>query len=158
MPRRQKPPAPPPRQTGYAWWIVGALGVAAVVGYLFLPPAAAPASESASVPTSTRAQVAPASAVPSAHAATATGAVVTELPKPGAVGPLPPLPLVDYSAPRPPDVIRAVYEFAARHPEVLRYVPCYCGCERFGHRGNDDCFVASRDAQGNVAWEPHGMT
>ena len=27
-----------------------------------------------------------------------------------------------------------------------------------GHRGNDDCFVAARDANGDVTeWEPHGM-
>ena len=156
MPRREKQPAPPPRPAGYTWLIVGALGVAAVVGYLFLP-AGAPASESRSAATATPAQVA-SPVDPSAQAATATENVVAELPKPGAVGPLPPLPLIDYSAPRPPDVIRAVYEFAARHPEVLRYVPCYCGCERFGHQGNDDCFVASRDARGNVAWEPHGIT
>jgi hypothetical protein len=60
-------------------------------------------------------------------------------------------------AARSPEVVRAVYEFAARHPEVLQYVPCFCGCERGGHRGNADCFVAGRDAQGHVtAWEPHG--
>src|SRR6478672_2814260 len=51
---------------------------------------------------------------------------------------------------RPPDVVRAAYLFAAEHPEILGYVPCYCGCERSGHRGNDDCFVATRDANGDV--------
>ncbi|HSG01576.1 MAG TPA: PCYCGC motif-containing (lipo)protein, partial [Vicinamibacterales bacterium] len=35
-------------------------------------------------------------------------------------------------AERPVDVVRATYEFAARHPEVLEYVPCFCGCERGG--------------------------
>jgi Protein of unknown function with PCYCGC motif len=51
-----------------------------------------------------------------------------------------------------------VYEFAARHPEVLKYVPCFCGCERMGHQGNHDCFVAKRDSSGHVtAWETHGM-
>ena len=73
-------------------------------------------------------------------------------------GELPPLPEVPRRAARPQGVIRAVYEFAARHPEVLSYIPCFCGCERKGHRSNHDCFVAARDADGRVAWSPHGMT
>jgi len=37
-------------------------------------------------------------------------------------------------------------------------VPCFCGCERMGHRGNDDCFVKSRDARGvPTEWEEHGL-
>ena len=54
---------------------------------------------------------------------------------------LPPLPFQAYAPPRPLEVVRAAYQFAAEHPEVLSYVPCFCGCERGGHRGNDDCFV-----------------
>lgn len=61
-------------------------------------------------------------------------------------------------AARPVETVRAVYEFAARHPEVLNYVPCVCGCERMGHQGNDMCFVAGRDKAGKVSsWEPHGV-
>jgi hypothetical protein len=71
---------------------------------------------------------------------------------------LPLLPPGVARAVRPTDIVRASYEFAARHPEVLEYVPCFCGCERGGHRGNHDCFVAGRDADGNVtSWEAHGM-
>ena len=70
---------------------------------------------------------------------------------------LPPLPLEPPV--RPPAVANAAYTFAAEHPEILGYVPCYCGCERSGHRGNDDCFVTARAANGDVTeWEPHGMT
>jgi len=71
---------------------------------------------------------------------------------------LPPLPFQAYAPPRPMETVRAVYQFAAEHPEVLGYVPCFCGCERGGHRGNDDCFVKTRNAQGDVTeWEPHGL-
>jgi hypothetical protein len=71
---------------------------------------------------------------------------------------LPPLPDGLFNAPRSPEAVKAAYEFAARHPEVLKYVPCFCGCERMGHKGNDDCFVSSRNAAGQVtAWESHGM-
>ena len=71
---------------------------------------------------------------------------------------LPPLPFQAYAPPRPPDVVRAAYVFAAEHPEILSYVPCFCGCERSGHKGNEDCFVARRDGAGDVVeWEPHGL-
>ena len=72
---------------------------------------------------------------------------------------LPPLPFDPEPPARPMDVVRAAYKFAAEHPEVLSYVPCYCGCEHSGHRGNEDCFVTRRDAKNDVVeWEPHGMT
>src|SRR5690242_11592842 len=45
----------------------------------------------------------------------------------------PPLDLPGYPLGRAPDVINAAYMFAAEHPEVLTYVPCFCGCERSGH-------------------------
>jgi hypothetical protein len=85
--------------------------------------------------------------------------VVQFTPPPRAyTGELPPLPSSPYEPPRPPDVIRAVYTFAARHPEVLHYVPCFCGCQRSGHHDNDDCFIQSRDAKGRPTWDAHGMT
>jgi hypothetical protein len=55
-------------------------------------------------------------------------------------------------------IVQQVYEFAARHPEVLQHVPCYCGCERVGHNGNHDCFVKTRMANGTVSeWDSHGI-
>lgn len=72
---------------------------------------------------------------------------------------LPPLPASAVAnSGQAPDVVRAVHVFAARHPEVLGYMPCFCGCERGGHKGNDDCFVAGRDSAGKVtAWDVHGV-
>ena len=89
----------------------------------------------------------------------ASHAKAAPIPKP-AVGKLPPLPQVGYAPARPMEVVQQVFEFAARHPEVLSYVPCYCGCEnpRLGHKGNHDCFVKSRAASGMVTeWEAHGI-
>jgi hypothetical protein len=42
----------------------------------------------------------------------------------------------------------AMYAFAARHPEVMRYAPCYCGCEARGHESALDCFVKAHDENG----------
>ena len=72
--------------------------------------------------------------------------------------PLPALPAVPNMVPRSPEVVTAAYEFAARNPDILEYVPCFCGCDSAGHTGNADCFVQSRNEDGSVqSWEPHGM-
>ena len=56
------------------------------------------------------------------------------------------------------DIVRATYDFAAQHPEVLNYIPCYCGCGAQGHKANESCFVAKRDPRGNVLqWDEHGF-
>jgi hypothetical protein len=78
-------------------------------------------------------------------------------PPPAYNGALPPLPQVPYALPRSPEVVQAVYTFAARHPEVLHYVPCFCGCQRSGHNNNDDCFIKRRDSRGRPEWDAHGM-
>ena len=62
----------------------------------------------------------------------------------------------------PPEIVEA-YAFAARHPEVLEYMPCYCGCERESppHRSNYDCFVDAIDRTGplpRVSPDPMGFT
>lgn len=51
-----------------------------------------------------------------------------------------------------PVEVREAYVFAAKHPEVLRYMPCYCGCEdpSFAHENNYDCFVDAIDRTGAV--------
>lgn len=69
----------------------------------------------------------------------------------------PPIPAPGFAPGRPVDQTRAVYQFAAEHPEVLKYVPCYCGCESSGHPHNESCFVKRRDQAGNVVeWDTHG--
>lgn len=71
---------------------------------------------------------------------------------------LPTIPFQGYAPPRSHEVITAAYRFAADHPEILSYVPCFCGCEHSGHSGNADCFVKQRDANGDVvAWDEHGV-
>lgn len=70
----------------------------------------------------------------------------------------PPLPTMGFAPVRPMDVVRATYDFAAQHPEILSFVPCYCGCGADGHKANEACFVAKRDAKGNVLeWDTHGF-
>jgi len=71
---------------------------------------------------------------------------------------LPPIPFQGYAPPRPVEVVTAAFQFAAEHPEVSSYIPCFCGCQQGGHKGNTDCFVRSRAKNGDVIeWEPHGL-
>jgi hypothetical protein len=71
----------------------------------------------------------------------------------------PPIPTPGFAPGRPLDQTRAVYQFAAEHPEVLKFVPCYCGCESTGHPHNESCFVKRRDVAGNVVeWDTHGYS
>jgi Protein of unknown function with PCYCGC motif len=128
-------------------WLAIALFAAAAAGCQSQEPAA----------TSVASQ--PVAGPPPAAAEGPVPTLVQFTPPPAAYeGELPPLPSTPYMVPRPPEVVRAVYTFAARHPEVLHYVPCFCGCQNSGHKDNDDCFIQSRDANGRPTWEPHGMT
>ena len=61
----------------------------------------------------------------------------------------------------PAEIVES-YVFAAKHPEVLRYMPCYCGCERETppHDSNYDCFIDAIDRSGplpRVAPDPMGF-
>jgi Protein of unknown function with PCYCGC motif len=94
---------------------------------------------------------------PGSSSATPPAAATPAAARTGYDGELPPLPVVQFASARPAPVTRAAYEFAARHPDVLKYVPCFCGCERNGHGNNEDCFVTRRKADGSPEWNPHGI-
>jgi hypothetical protein len=151
-PRAPEPPAP--KGTSpllYVGIIVLVVGVAAFALSRGGDPAGG--SPAATTDPATPPKAAPAS--PEAEEAARTLAAMG----PHKQSALPPIPLqAGYAPPRPASVITAAYEFAAEHPEILSYVPCFCGCERSGHSGNHDCFVESRASNGDVvAWDPHGV-
>src|SRR5437867_3206960 len=37
--------------------------------------------------------------------------------------------------------VREAYRFAVANQEVLRYIPCYCGCGSEGHTSNASCYL-----------------
>jgi len=94
-----------------------------------------------------------------AKPSTAAKAAVDKQAPPAAVRKTaPPLPAMGFAPVRPMNIVRATYDFAAQHPEILSFVPCYCGCGADGHKHNESCFVARRDAKGNVLeWDTHGF-
>ncbi len=115
----RKPLPPPAKGPSKALLGVASLIFIAALAYVLVPGASTETGNTAAT-----AQVAP--EAPPMGAGEAVPAALpsdpppTTPPKKGAKGPLPPLPIDSYPAPRPPDVIRAAYEFAARHPEVLQ--------------------------------------
>jgi hypothetical protein len=137
--------------------IIGAIIVALVgVGVLaFWRPADDSSAASAAASNGAEDQSASSGADPRAEARAASLAKLG----PHKQASLPPVPFqVGYQPPRSADVVTAAYQFAAEHPEILSYVPCFCGCERAGHQGNHDCFVRSRAENGDViAWDEHGV-
>lgn len=53
--------------------------------------------------------------------------------------------------------LQQLYEFAARRPDVLRYLPCFCGCGNV-HRSNYDCFIDDIAPDGTVRIDEMGFT
>ncbi len=48
------------------------------------------------------------------------------------------------------------YRYALERPDVVKWMPCYCGCVGLDHRSNLDCFVQPRTQGSPIALEEHG--
>jgi hypothetical protein len=51
---------------------------------------------------------------------------------------------------------REAYQFALANPEILKRIPCYCGCDEAGHKSNYDCYVKEVRADGSLEFDRHG--
>jgi TPR repeat protein len=163
----QPPPVAPPEQAkGPSPFVLGAVivAVAGIITLAFWRPnsagqtiAASSSSPATAAPTSTDQQAT--ATAPAADAKAIARAEAAAKLGPHKQATLPPVPFqVGYAPPRSREVVAAAYQFAAEHPEVLSYVPCFCGCQRAGHQGNADCFVKSRADNGDVIeWDDHGV-
>jgi hypothetical protein len=56
-----------------------------------------------------------------------------------------------------PAAVQQAYRFAAANPDLLQHIPCYCGCNKQGHKSNYDCYVAGQDAAGQLTLNPHAL-
>ena len=50
---------------------------------------------------------------------------------------------------------QAAYAFALARPDVLQWLPCYCGCAGIPHRSNLDCYFQRREVRGTFTFEEH---
>lgn len=55
--------------------------------------------------------------------------------------------------------IQDLYAFHVTSGEIMRYMPCYCGCNAgSGHHNNRDCYIQSVQPDGSVTFDPMAPT
>ena len=56
-------------------------------------------------------------------------------------------------------VIRQLYEFQILNGPLMRYMPCFCGCQNEdGHQNNRDCYIDTVNADGAVVFDSMAPT
>lgn len=59
------------------------------------------------------------------------------------------------NGPTVPKGTAEAYQFAVDNPNVLKYIPCYCGCGKLeGHDSNLDCFIKSGSGN-DIVFDKH---
>jgi hypothetical protein len=71
-----------------------------------------------------------------------------------AMSPLDQMPMDVQSA---PVAVREAYQFSAANPDIMKDIPCYCGCGDIGHTSNYDCYVSNVDASGKITFDNHAL-
>jgi hypothetical protein len=56
-----------------------------------------------------------------------------------------------------PVTVQEAYQFNVANPDVMKDIPCYCGCGAVGHTSNYDCYVSNVDDKGNIAFDNHAL-
>ena len=56
-----------------------------------------------------------------------------------------------------PVTVQEAYQFSAANPDVMKDIPCYCGCGNIGHTSNYACYVSNVDANGNIGFDNHAL-
>jgi len=56
-----------------------------------------------------------------------------------------------------PVTVQTAYQFAVANPEVMKNIPCYCGCGNVGHTSNYNCYVSGVDNKGKLTFDDHAL-
>lgn len=56
-----------------------------------------------------------------------------------------------------PVSVQTAYQFNAANPDLMKEIPCYCGCGGIGHTSNYDCYIASVDEKGAITFDNHAL-
>lgn len=56
-----------------------------------------------------------------------------------------------------PIVVQQAYRFASVNPDVMKQIPCYCGCDDIGHTSNYSCYISGVDDHGQLTYDTHAL-
>ena len=56
-----------------------------------------------------------------------------------------------------PVTVQAAYQFVAANPDIMKNIPCYCGCGNVGHTSNYSCYVSQVDDKGKFTFDDHAL-
>jgi hypothetical protein len=56
-----------------------------------------------------------------------------------------------------PVTVQEAYQFNVANPDVMKDIPCYCGCGNIGHTSNYDCYGSNVDEKGNISFDNHAL-
>jgi len=56
-----------------------------------------------------------------------------------------------------PVMVQQAYQFNAVNPEIMKQVPCYCGCGSMGHTSNYSCYVSGTGSDGKISYDTHAL-
>jgi hypothetical protein len=56
-----------------------------------------------------------------------------------------------------PVSVQQAYQFAVANPDLMKQIPCYCGCGDIGHTSNYSCYVSGVDEKGAIAFDNHAL-
>ena len=56
-----------------------------------------------------------------------------------------------------PVTVQEAYQFNVANPEVMKNIPCYCGCGNIGHTSNYDCYISEVDEAGKITFDNHAL-
>jgi len=56
-----------------------------------------------------------------------------------------------------PSQVKEAYRFAIANPDVLTFIPCYCGCGAVGHKSNLQCYIKATRPDGSIEFDNHAF-
>jgi hypothetical protein len=56
-----------------------------------------------------------------------------------------------------PATVQQAYQFAAEHQDIVKRIPCYCGCGAMGHKSSYSCYISSVGADHKITYDTHAL-